>query len=163
MMGGPCRPHHFHHMTLTDEQRSAISKWIEEGAKLPEIQKRLKEEFDISLTYLETRLLADDLKLSVKEPEEPAKPAEEPEASAAPPEEAAPAPGKVSATIDQITRPGAMISGRVTFSDGEQGEWYLDQTGRLGLNANTPGYRPNQQDVMDFQLELERLARSQGL
>lgn len=150
-------------MTLTDDQRAAISKWIEEGAKLPEIQKRLKDEFDISLTYLETRLLADDLKLSVKEPEEPEKPAEEPAAAAPEEPEAAPAPGKVTATIDQITRPGAMISGRATFSDGEKAEWYLDQTGRLGLNANTPGYRPSQQDVVDFQMELERLARSQGL
>ncbi|HEU4679399.1 MAG TPA: hypothetical protein VFS35_07755, partial [Terrimicrobiaceae bacterium] len=71
--------------------------------------------------------------------------------------------GKVSVTIDQITRPGAMISGRATFSDGQKAEWYLDQTGRLGLNPSTPGYRPSQQDVMDFQVELEKLARSQGL
>lgn len=150
-------------MTLTDDQRSAIAKWIEEGAKLPDIQKRLKDEYQISLTYLETRLLADDLKLSLKEPEEPEKPAEEPAAAVPEEPEAIPAPGKVTATIDQITRPGAMISGRATFSDGEKAEWYLDQTGRLGLNPNTPGYRPSQQDVMDFQMELERLARSQGL
>ena len=56
-----------------------------------------------------------------------------------------------------------MISGRVTFSDGQKAEWYLDQTGRLGLNASTPGYRPSKQDVMDFQMELERLAQSHGL
>ena len=151
-------------MTLTDDQRAAISKWIEDGAKLPEIQKRLKEEFQISLTYLETRMLADDLKLAVKEPEPPAKPIE-PETPAEPvePEAIADAPGKVTATIDQITKPGAMISGRATFSDGEKAEWYLDQTGRLGLNPSTPGYRPNQQDVIDFQMELERLARTQGL
>lgn len=148
-------------MTLTDDQRAAISRWIEEGAKLPEIQKRLKEEFQISLTYLETRMLADDLKLAVKEPEPPAKPTE-PEVPAEP-AEPEPAPGKVTATIDQITKPGSMISGRATFSDGEKAEWYLDQSGRLGLNPNTPGYRPSQQDVMDFQVELERLARTQGL
>ena len=65
-------------------------------------------------------------------------------------------------TIDQITRPGAMVSGRATFSDGQSAEWSLDQTGRLGLNPSTPGYRPSQQDVMDFQAELEKLARSQG-
>ena len=55
-----------------------------------------------------------------------------------------------------------MVSGRATFSDGQNAEWYLDQTGRLGLNPSTPGYRPSQQDVMDFQVELEKLARSQG-
>jgi len=147
-------------MILTDDQKAAISKWIEAGASLSEIQKRLKEEFQISLTYLETRLLADDLKLALKEPERPAEP---PPLPSPEPEKAAAAAGKVSVTIDQITRPGAMVSGRATFSDGQTAEWYLDQTGRLGLNPSTPGYRPSQQDVMDFQVELEKLARSQGL
>jgi len=145
-------------MSLTEDQRAAISKWIEEGASLSDIQKRLKEEFQLSLTYLETRLLADDLKLRLKEPERPIEPLPLPT-----PDKAASAPGgKVSVTIDQITRPGAMVSGRTTFSDGQSAEWYLDQTGRLGLNPSTPGYRPSQQDVMDFQIELEKLARSQG-
>lgn len=156
-------------MTLTDEQRAAIGQWIDAGASLPEIQKRLKEEFQISLTYLETRFLADDLKLTLKDPEPEKKP--EPAATevaadaAAPglPEDPLPGPGKVTATIDQITKVGAMISGRAVFSDGEKAEWYLDQSGRLGLNPETPGYRPSQQDVMDFQMELERLARTQGL
>jgi hypothetical protein len=146
-------------MILTDDQKAAISKWIEAGASLSEIQKRLKEEFQISITYLEARLLADDLKLALKEPE---RPAEQPPLPAAEPEKPA-LSGKVSVTMDQITRPGAMVSGRVTFSDGQKAEWYLDQTGRLGLNPSTPGYRPSQQDVMDFQVELEKLARSQGL
>ncbi|MET0222894.1 MAG: hypothetical protein ABW346_00775 [Terrimicrobium sp.] len=145
-------------MSLTEDQRASISKWIEEGASLSDIQKRLKEEFQLSLTYLETRLLADDLKLRLKEPERPIEPLPLPT-----PDKAASAPGgKVSVTIDQITRPGAMVSGRTTFSDGQSAEWYLDQTGRLGLNPSTPGYRPSQQDVTDFQIELEKLARSQG-
>jgi hypothetical protein len=145
-------------MSLTEDQRAAISKWIEEGASLSDIQKRLKEEFQISLTYLETRLLADDLKLALKEPERPIEPPPLPT-----PDKTAPSTtGKVSVSIDQITRPGAMVSGRATFSDGQSAEWYLDQTGRLGLNPSTPGYRPSQQDVMDFQVELEKLARNQG-
>jgi hypothetical protein len=147
-------------MTFSDEQRATISQWIEAGANLSEIQKRLKEDFGISLTYLETRLLADDLKLKLKEPERPAEPAVD---KLADPSEAAPVPGKVSLTIDQITRPGALVSGRVTFSDGEKAEWYLDQTGRLGLNATTPGYRPSEADVAEFQMELENAARKQGL
>lgn len=145
-------------MTLTDEQKAAISVWIQAGAGLPEIQKRLKEELGIALTYFETRLLADDLKLQLLEPE---KPAETPKPEDPLPESAA--PGKLALTIDQITRPGAMVSGRVTFSDGEKAEWSLDQTGRLALNPLTPGYRPSQKDVMDFQVELERAARSQGI
>lgn len=146
-------------MTLTDDQKATIFRWIEEGAGLPDIQKRLKEEFGISVTYLEARLLADDLKLKFQEPETPAEP---PAADVLPPEPPV-APGKLAVTIDQITRPGSLVSGRVTFSDGQRAEWYLDQTGRLGLNPDTPGYRPSQQDIMDFQVELERAARSQGL
>jgi hypothetical protein len=145
-------------MSLTDEQKAIIAKWIEAGASLSEIQERLKEEFQISLTYLETRLLADDLKLAIREPERQAEPATLASAEA---EEQA-SSGKVSVTLDQITRAGAMISGRVTFSDGQKAEWYLDQMGRLGLNPTTAGYRPNKQDIMDFQIELEKLARSQG-
>jgi hypothetical protein len=146
---------------LTDDQRAALSTWIEEGEDLSGIQRRLKEEFGIGLTYFETRMLADDLKLRLKDPERPAKtPPLDSNATAPDP---ASAPGKLSLTIDQITRPGALVSGRVTFSDGENGAWYLDQTGRLGLDPNTPGYRPNQQDLMDFQAELEKAARAQGL
>lgn len=145
-------------MTLTDAQKATVLQWIAEGAGPSDLQKRLKEEFQISLTYLETRLLADDLKAKFVEPEVPA----EPETPAPEPEKPVPT-GKVSVTIDQITRPGTMISGRTTFSDGETAGWYLDQSGRLGLDPTTPGYRPSQQDVMDFQVELEKLARSQGL
>jgi hypothetical protein len=146
-------------MTLTEEQKAAVLQWIADGAGPADLQKRLKEEFQLSLTYLETRLLADDLKAKFVEPEPPPAPAETPA-----PEPEKPVPtGKVSVTIDQITRPGAMISGRVTFSDGENAGWYLDPAGRLALDPSTPGYRPSQKDVMDFQIELEKAARSQGL
>lgn len=148
-------------MTLTDDQKAIVSKWIEEGANLHDIQKRLKEELQIGLTYMETRFLLDDLKLALKEPEPP--PVVEPPVTEEPVEDIPAGNGKVSVTIDQITKVGAMISGRVTFSDGEKAGWYLDQTGRLGLDTNTPGYRPTQPDVLDFQAELERLARTQGL
>jgi len=65
-------------------------------------------------------------------------------------------------TIDQIMKPGMMISGNVTFSDGETAAWYLDQMGRLGLDPKTIGYRPAERDVLAFQVELQRLARTQG-
>ncbi len=59
-------------------------------------------------------------------------------------------------------KPGTMISGKVTFSDGENAAWYMDQTGRLGLDPSTIGYRPTERDVLAFQVELQRLARTQG-
>jgi len=156
-------------MTLTDEQKQAVQLWISEGADLGEIQNRLRADYQITMTYLEARLLMDDLKVAPKDPEV----SEEPKIEEADDltdvlaEDAPPLPpggaGKVSLSVDQIVRPGAMISGKATFSDGQKAEWYIDSTGRLGLNPDTPGYRPSEQDVMAFQMELQQMARSQGL
>lgn len=156
-------------MILTDEQKAAVAGWIEAGAGVSDVQKRLRDDFQISLTYLDTRLLVDDLKVSFKEPEPPApEPKPEDAADEFPPEEddllppPAPGGGSVRVTIDQITKPSALISGRVTFSDGEDAEWMLDQMGRLSLNPSKLGYRPTEKDVLAFQMELQRLARTQG-
>ena len=155
-------------MNLTDEQRQAVSQWISEGAKLSEIQNRLTAEFGIKLTYMEARFLVDDLKLTPKDPEPP-KVVEPPTApkpattTAAPAQtlpaaEAAlpPGGGKVSVIVDQITKPGAIISGKVNFSDGQAADWYLDQTGRLGVVPKQPGYKPSAPDVQEFQLALQQ-------
>jgi hypothetical protein len=58
--------------------------------------------------------------------------------------------------VDQITKPGAIVSGKVTFSDGQIAEWYLDQTGRLGVVPKQPGYKPSAPDVQEFQLALQQ-------
>jgi hypothetical protein len=69
----------------------------------------------------------------------------------------APLPGKkVAVIVDQITRPGAIVSGKVTFSDGQLADWYLDQTGRLGVVPKQQGYKPAAADVQDFQLALQQ-------
>ena len=154
-------------MNLDDAQRQRVTAWILQGAKLSEIQTRLAEEFGIRLTYMEVRLLVDDLKLTPKDPEPP-KPAAPlhpapPAASAKPASAKAAAPppgGGVSVTVDQVTRPGAVVSGKVTFSDGQPAEWYLDQTGRLGVAPRKHGYKPSAADVQQFQAELQNeLAR----
>ena len=147
---------------MTEEQRQRVTAWILEGAKLSEVQNRLVAEFGIKLTYMEARFLVDDLKLTPKDPEPP-KAAEPP--AAAPtrltaeknpaPEGTLPASG-VSVSVDQITKPGAIISGKVTFSDGQTADWYLDQTGRLGVVPKQPGYKPSQADVQDFQIALQQ-------
>ncbi len=64
--------------------------------------------------------------------------------------------GKVSVGVDQIARPGAIVSGKVTFSDGQTADWYLDQTGRLGVVPKQTGYKPSQADVQDFQITLQQ-------
>jgi hypothetical protein len=155
-------------MKLDDTQRQTVAKWIEAGAKLSEIQNRLTTEFGLKLTYMEVRFLVDDLKLVPKDPEPPKTPetpppAQAPAATAAPADTAAPeaggvppAAGKVAVTVDQITRPGSLISGKVTFSDGQIADWYLDQMGRLGVVPKQQGYKPSAADVQDFQLALQQ-------
>jgi hypothetical protein len=156
-------------MNLTEQQRRQVATWIEQGAKLSEIQTRLASELGLKLTYMDTRFLVDDLKLVPKDPERPKTPdlpVPEKPAPAGLPAPAAgaiaeemPLPaggGKVSVTVDQITRPGAIVSGKVTFSDSQVADWYLDQTGRLGVVPKQQGYKPSAADVQDFQLTLQQ-------
>jgi hypothetical protein len=146
-------------MNLDENQRQRVTAWILQGAKLSEIQSRLAEEFGLRLTYMEVRLLVDDLKLTPKDPEPP-KTAELPPVAtpktATPSAEPPSATGKVSVTVDQLTRPGAVVSGKVTFSDSQTAEWYLDQTGRLGVVPKQQGYKPSAADVQQFQMALEK-------
>jgi hypothetical protein len=157
-------------MNLSDEQRQAVAKWISEGAKLSEIQNRLAAEFGVKLTYMEARFLVDDLKLTPRDPEPPkvvappvvAAPALTTKPVSADEADEIPAPneklggGKVSVGVDQIARPGTVVSGKVTFSDGQTADWYLDQTGRLGVVPAQQGYKPSAADVQEFQLALQQ-------
>ena len=65
--------------------------------------------------------------------------------------------------VDQIARPGAIVSGKVTFSDGQKAEWYLDQTGRLGVLPAQQGYKPSAADVQEFQMALQEQLQRMGL
>ena len=166
-------------MNLDEAQRQRVTAWVLQGAKLSEIQSRLAEEFGQRLTYMEVRFLVDDLKLTLKDPEPPkplpssiiSKQAAAQEsgrgatAAKVPGDEASPPPatGKVSVSVDQLTRPGSIVSGKVTFSDNQQADWYLDQTGRLGVVPKQPGYKPTAADVQQFQMALEKEISRMGL
>jgi hypothetical protein len=147
-------------MNLDETQRKKVAQWIDEGLKLAEIQKRLETEFGLRVTYLDVRLLVDDLKLKPKDPVPLPKP---PEPAAPEIPGAATPTGKVSIAVDQLTRPGALISGKTTFSDGKSAEWYLDQAGRLGVVPTEKGYKPSPQDVQEFQMALQMELQKQGL
>ena len=149
-------------MNLDEAQRKKVAVWIAEGAKLSDIQTRLMSEFGLKLTYMEVRFLVDDLKLTPKDPEPPKVAAPVPEAAKPADKTSAPpsagpvgATGGVSVTVDQLARPGAIVSGKVTFSDGQQADWYLDQTGRLGVVPKQQGYKPSAADVQQFQAALQ--------
>jgi hypothetical protein len=54
-------------MTLTREQQQAVSTWVAAGDNLSDIQKKLSEHFQLSLTYRDVRFLVDDLDLTLKD------------------------------------------------------------------------------------------------
>ena len=55
-------------MTLTPEQQQAVSSWVAAGDNLSAIQKKLTEQFKVSMTYRDVRFLVDDLELTLKDP-----------------------------------------------------------------------------------------------
>jgi hypothetical protein len=63
----------------------------------------------------------------------------------------------VQVTVDDIARPNMVVSGKVTFSDGQFAEWGIDQMGRPMLMPKQQGYRPSQPDVVEFQVQLEQI------
>ena len=161
---------------LTPVQITKVSQWVAEGSTLSAIQGRLSSELGISMTFLDVRFLVDDLNLTLQEKEEPKKaeepvveeqvPADAPGTDATPP--AAPAdavpvgPSNVKVEIDALAREATMVSGTVTFSDGQLADWSIDMEGRPGVVPRVPGYRPSQPDIVDFQTKLDLVLRQSG-
>lgn len=171
-------------MNLDENQKQQVARWLNDGLKLAEVQKRLEQDFGIRLTYMEVKFLVSDLDLKPKDPE-PEKPATAPPGTSAAqqpstttddldfdeepggglPEEGdlpPPGTGGVKVAVDQIARPGAMISGKVTFANGKTSEWILDQMGRLGVVPAEDGYKPNAAELRDFQVALQGELQKMG-
>jgi len=176
-------------MSLTPEQTAAVTSWVAAGDSLSAIQKKLSEQFKVSLTYRDVRFLVDDLNLALKDaapkvdasdvtktPSAPAAPAARPAGPAAgsPPTDddedlAEPADlpagaANVSVTLDKVTLiPGALASGSVTFSDGVTGQWIVDNQGRPGFTKiSQPNYRPSPTDGQAFMQELSAALQKRG-
>lgn len=152
--------------SLTPAQTAQVASWVAAGATLAQVQTRLSAELGITMTFMDVRFLVDDLDLTLVEKEEPKKP-DEPaaEADPSPAEAAAAAPtagGTVTVEVDSIAQPHAMISGNVTFSDGQKADWYIDHQGRPGMAARVPGYRPTPADIAEFQTKLDAALRQAG-
>lgn len=160
-------------MQLTETQQASVRGWIESGKSLSEVQNLLRSEYNLNFTYMDVRFLVDDLSLELKTPAKPVQPEKKAEPTGSADEDAdevldldpvgEPATGGVKVTVDRITRPGAVVSGQVTFSDGQHAQWSLDQMGRLGLAGTPPGYKPGQQDIMGFQQQLQELLARSGM
>jgi hypothetical protein len=157
-------------MELSDAQKAAVTQWIQEGRSLADVQRLLREVYEISMTYMDLRFLVDDLDIAVVEEE--AEVIEAPEAEAeegaiTEPAEAelvdAATNGAVTVDVDAIMRPGSLVSGTVVFSDGVSLAWQLSAAGQLGLvPGDDPEYRPSPEDVQSFQSQLEEVLRKKG-
>lgn len=173
-------------MTLTPEQKKAVSEWVAAGDSLYAVQKKLSEVLKISMTYMDVRFLVDDLNLELKDPE-PKKDASDVSKGVQAPsgegrkgfldkakeklglaksgadseeddlEEALP-PSGVRVEVDKVNlNPNALASGKVTFSDGVTGKWIVDHQGRPGVTeVSKPGYRPSPADAQAFMQELSQ-------
>lgn len=150
---------------LSSEQVEMVKKWVAEGAQMADLQKRLKDEFGFNVTYMDTRFLSLDLALNFQVDEEESEgpnDIENPEAQ----EEVDLGPSvqdeeAVTVTLDQVARPGAMVSGTVTFSDGMKALWLIDEMGRPSIDPDQPGYQPSEADLVRFQAELKGLLDGQ--
>ncbi len=168
-------------MELTDQQKNVFKQWVEEGCSLSDLQRRVGEEFNVSMTYMDVRFLVIDLGLAVKDRPKGPKQSDQlvqgvesdGNMSAAQENVAADddvidadyegVPNNVRVTVDRLTRPGSVVSGTVTFSDGITAAWILDQAGRLALESSKKDYTPSHEDLVHFQEEIKKALSRHGL
>ena len=67
-------------------------------------------------------------------------------------------PGKTVVTVNKVNPPGTLASGTVTFASGSTADWYLDQTGRPGID-NLKGNPPTREEAQEFMMELQKVLR----
>ena len=142
---------------ITEEQLEYVRNWAAQGVDLNGIQKKLREECGMHLTYMEVRFLLLDHGIEITT--EPATEAAATQPDAAPDtpdeEEDGANSGKVRVTLDDLQLPGTLISGKAEFPGGASGTWKIDQLGRFGWSQLTG--RPSPQEMQDFQQELTAL------
>lgn len=141
--------------TVTAEQLEMVRQWASLGVDLNGIQKNLAAECGVHMTYMDVRFLLLDHGIEIATA---AVPVEEKKPEPAPEPETTPQPaadGKLVVTLDELTLPGTLISGKVTFASGTKGGWQIDQLGRFAWNALEG--QPTPEELQAFQMELTKL------
>ena len=141
--------------TVTAEQLEMVRQWASLGVDLNGIQKNLAAECGVHMTYMDVRFLLLDHGIEIATA---AAPVEEKKPEPAPEPETTPQPaadGKLVVTLDELTLPGTLISGKVTFASGTRGGWQIDQLGRFAWNALEG--QPTPEELQAFQMELTKL------
>ena len=178
-------------MPLTPEQTAAVTSWVAAGDNLSAIQKKLLEQFKVTMTYRDVRFLVDDLNLALKDAapkidasdvtkaavakpaaagtKAPADAGADPTAGAgddfgSDPDDIPAGAANVTVSLDKVVlTPGAIASGDVTFSDGVTGKWIVDNQGRPGFTKiSQPGYRPTPADGEAFMQQLSAALQKRG-
>lgn len=140
---------------MTAEQLEMVRQWASLGVDLNGIQKNLAAECGVHMTYMDVRFLLLDHGIEIATA---AAPVEEKKPEPAPEPESAPQPvadGKLVVTLDELTLPGTLISGKVAFASGTRGGWQIDQLGRFAWNALEG--QPTPEELQAFQMELTKL------
>ena len=147
--------------TVTAEQLEMVRQWASLGVDLNGIQKNLAAECGVHMTYMDVRFLLLDHGIEIATA---AVPVEEKKPEPAPEPESAPQPaadGKLVVTLDELTLPGTLISGKVTFASGTRGGWQIDQLGRFAWNALEG--QPTPEELQAFQMELTQIMSRGGV
>ena len=140
------------------EIKKFMAEKIAENVSLSDIQTMVNEKFNAHMTFMDIRILASELEVDWRSEAEKNPPAEEEKDSADAENNgnAADTPGKTTVELNKIVRPGALASGSVHFASGVYAEWYIDNSGRMGLDKVTGG-KPTEQDIEDFQVEMQKI------
>ena len=69
--------------------------------------------------------------------------------------------GRVSVEVDQLRLRVRWLVVRFIFRI-EKKQWTLDQFGRLALSGGEEGYKPSEEDVVEFQKQLDGALRGKG-
>ena len=125
---------------LNDSQKDMVRQWAAEGAGLSEIQRRIKDEFGISMTYMDVRFLMLDLHADVKDKPEP--------------KSGGQGTGKrEQGTGNREEGPGDDSQTEAEIASGEQG------TGN-GEESEEDGYTPPDMEGGNVKVELDRVVRA---
>ena len=148
---------------LEQQIAAYMTEELAKGTGLSELQNLVNEKFGQHLTYMEIRIIASGLQVdwnandpkaaaAAKEKAKREEEAKKAEAEAA--GGAAGGTGKTTVTVNKINPPGTVASGTVTFASGSTADWYVDQTGRPGID-NLKGNPPTREEAQAFMMELQ--------
>ncbi len=128
---------------LNDSQKDMVRQWAAEGAGLSEIQRRIKEKFGISMTYMDVRFLMLDLHADVKDKPEPK-------------EQGSGVRGQGSGVSDQ----GSGVRDQGSETENQEPGTENQEPGTENQELDDDGYTPPDMEGGNVTVELDRVVRA---